>query len=300
MRNNHRNGRQIIAVIVTLLSVVAFTLLIANELVTDELVADEKDRDLYLIFLAISSITIPGLVFWIMSFLLKSSKPIDDSLILQTYPDEFAEEQGPQQLVHFKETQAEPEPENDTETKVWPHDLIYKVEWRVFEKICMGLWNARGYDIEETPYQDKSGIDFYLLKKGTDVRLGAVQCNPSNTEQISVEAAQKLQDVVESQTLKLGILMYSGMLNDSAKEFLNQPQVTIKTQDALEIYKQITELELEQQQYLYDSTIVGDYLTPSCPNCDVKLITRRAKKTGKKFQGCPNFPRCRFTMFLPA
>ena len=287
MTNNHRNGRQIFAVIVTLLSVVVFSILITGD----------EEQVPYLIFLSVALSIAAGLVFWIMLFLLKSSKPVDNSIALETYHDDSTQQQGTQQLVHFNEIQAEPEAETDT--KVWPHDLIYKVEWRVFEKICMGLWNARGYDIEEIPYQDKSGIDFYLLKKGTDVRLGAVQCNPSNTEQISVKAAQKLQNVVESQTLKLGILMYSGMLNDSAKEFINQPQVTIKTQDAFEIYKQITELDLEQQQYLYDSTIVGDYLTPSCPNCDVKLITRRAKKTGKKFQGCPNFPRCRFTMFLP-
>jgi len=38
----------------------------------------------------------------------------------------------------------------------------------------------------------------------------------------------------------------------------------------------------------------GDYATPTCPSCDVKLVRRNGKNG--EFWGCRNYPRCRSTL----
>lgn len=191
----------------------------------------------------------------------------------------------------FNTQQAEKAP------NTWSHELIDDVEWRVFEKICMGLWQAKGFEIEETANGGDGGVDFYLCAKDSKVRIGAVQCKSWKTKQIDVKVIRELQGVVAAENLRLGLVMYSGKLSKGANDFINRPTVTIKQQGTKQIFEQIQRLDIERQQQLLDATIVGDYLTPSCPNCDVKLVIKKAKKSGKEFKACPNFPRCRYTMY---
>ena len=49
----------------------------------------------------------------------------------------------------------------------------------------------------------------------------------------------------------------------------------------------------EQQAGLLRLATAGDYTTPTCPSCAVKMTKREPKAGGKTFWGCVNFPRCR-------
>ena len=178
----------------------------------------------------------------------------------------------------------------------WTEELINKVEWRVFEKICMALWRIKGFAVEETQNGADGGVDFYLQANETKTRIGAVQCKSWKSKNIGVAVIRELQGVVASENLKLGLLMYSGKLSKEANDFLAKPTVTIKAQSAAAIFQEINKLELKQQEALFKEVIKEDYNTPSCPKCDIKFIERKPKKGGKPFWGCSSFPRCRQTM----
>ena len=49
----------------------------------------------------------------------------------------------------------------------------------------------------------------------------------------------------------------------------------------------------EQQAGLLRLATAGDYTTPTCPSCAVKMTKREPKAGGKTFWGCVNFPRCK-------
>ncbi|WP_422447703.1 topoisomerase DNA-binding C4 zinc finger domain-containing protein [Endozoicomonas sp. ALB091] len=58
----------------------------------------------------------------------------------------------------------------------------------------------------------------------------------------------------------------------------------------------ISKLPKEQQESLTRIAIAGDYKTPTCPSCDIKMVLRTSKKgakIGSQFWGCSNFRRCR-------
>jgi len=39
----------------------------------------------------------------------------------------------------------------------------------------------------------------------------------------------------------------------------------------------------------------GDFLTPTCPGCSIKMISRKSTGEGRAFWGCENYPRCKQT-----
>jgi restriction system protein len=178
----------------------------------------------------------------------------------------------------------------------WSEELIAQIEWRVFEKLCIRVWQEKGFSVKETGAGADGGVDFYLHATATKQKIGAVQCKSWSKRQIDVKVVRELQGVVASEQLKLGLLMYSGTLSTAAKEFIANPAVSIKVQGNKHILKEIQKLETAKQTQMLNELFTEDHQVPSCPNCDVKLIERTAKKTGNTFWGCENFPKCRFTM----
>jgi restriction system protein len=178
----------------------------------------------------------------------------------------------------------------------WSTELIAELDWRVFEKLCAKLWEEKGFTAKETVAGADGGVDFYLYASSTQQKIGAVQCKSWSSKQIGVNVLRELQGVVASEQLKLGLLMYSGTLSKAANEFLKGAAVTVKAQGDAEILTEIKKLPAERQVALLSEFTAGDYTTPSCPQCDVKLVKRTANNSGKLFWGCSNFPRCRFTL----
>lgn len=40
----------------------------------------------------------------------------------------------------------------------------------------------------------------------------------------------------------------------------------------------------------------GDYRTPTCPSCGIKMVGKAGKAGKLDFWGCPTYPRCRQTL----
>ena len=60
-----------------------------------------------------------------------------------------------------------------------------------------------------------------------------------------------------------------------------------------DIIKEILELdELANEKLLMFATN-GDYQTPTCPKCDIKMVKKKNKKDPDiVFWGCRNYPKC--------
>lgn len=66
--------------------------------------------------------------------------------------------------------------------------------------------------------------------------------------------------------------------------------------DGLTLLNKILERSPEEQSRLLVIATEGDYLTPTCPNCGIKLVRRENSKDNSSFWGCRNYPRCRYTL----
>ncbi len=170
------------------------------------------------------------------------------------------------------------------------------MEWRVFERLCARLWNLNGFLAKETRLGADNGVDLYLYANSTKQKIGAVQCKSWTNRPIGVQVVRELQGVIASEGLQLGLLMYSGTLSQAAVDFLQQANVNVKAQGHEQIYADILKLDPKVQARLLEDLTSEDFLTPSCPQCDIKLIRRTSQKSGTTFWGCSNFPKCRYVM----
>lgn len=62
-----------------------------------------------------------------------------------------------------------------------------------------------------------------------------------------------------------------------------------------ELLRRIQGLPEGARSQLLDAATKGDYTTPTCPRCGVKMVRRVARSgtnPGSEFWGCPTYPRC--------
>ncbi len=173
----------------------------------------------------------------------------------------------------------------------WSYSLITSLEWKRFEDLCAGLFSAKGYDAKTTGTGADGGIDIYLFPSGVDEPLGIIQCKAWAKNKVGVKPIRELFGVMTAEKVPLGVFITSGEFTADARSFAKGKHVKLLT--GKDILKLIKELPQEKQSALLSEITKGDYTTPTCSSCGVKMTLRTNKKTSANFWGCINFPRCR-------
>lgn len=183
----------------------------------------------------------------------------------------------------------------------WNKKLINTLEWKRFEELCAEYFNEKGYKANVTRQGADGGIDIHLLKENYSLTkpFGIVQCKAWNCYKVGVKPIRELYGVMSAEQAPLGVFITSGTYTKEAEEFSKGKHLKLISGDTL--LKLILALSEEQQQVLLKKITKGDYSTPSCPSCGVKMtqrITKKGKNIGNKFWGCVNFPKCRNTLHI--
>ena len=89
--------------------------------------------------------------------------------------------------------------------------------------------------------------------------------------------------------------MTSGKFTQEARDFAGKEKITLI--DGPELVGKITALLPEKALALLKVATQGDYQTPTCPACAIKMITRKSTTHGRTYWGCRNYPGCKHTFF---
>jgi restriction system protein len=193
------------------------------------------------------------------------------------------------------------EPEDTLHYDSWGYELIDSLEWRRFEELCAGYFSAKGYDTRITALGADGGIDIFLYKPDRENPLGIVQCKAWNARNVGVKPVRELYGVMAAEQVPLGVFITSGEFTADARKFSEEKHVQLITgNDLLDL---IRKLPQEKQAELLAEVTKGDYMTPTCPSCGIKMIKRTAQRGGNKgnqFWGCANFPNCKLTISIRA
>jgi len=176
----------------------------------------------------------------------------------------------------------------------WSDSLIKSLEWKRFEDLCAGLFSAKGYVAKQTKLGADGGIDLFLFKPGSDKPLMIVQCKAWNSKNVGVKPIRELYGVKESEGAPLAVFMTSSNYTDDARAFARGKHLKLLT--GTDLLKLIKELPDEKQSRLLSDITEGNYTTPTCPSCGIKMLIRTSKKgsnKGSNFWGCTNYPRCK-------
>jgi restriction system protein len=179
----------------------------------------------------------------------------------------------------------------------WNKAFLRSLEWKRYEEVCMEYLRIKHCDANVTCTGADGGIDIKVCDKNGNM-LAIGQCKAWN-KPIGVSLIRELYGVMASERIKVGIFLTTSIFSQDAIEFTKNK--TLLLIDADEFVNLINGLDDINKKRIDHVATEGDYSTPTCVNCDVKMVKRVTKKgtnAGNEFWGCINYPKCKRTMYV--
>src|SRR6266550_550796 len=164
--------------------------------------------------------------------------------------------------------------EDPSGTGRWSLELLRRLEWRRFEELCAA---------------------YYEVAEGADKPPSVVQCKGWSVYTVGIKPVRELRAAMAAAGVPQGVLLACGTFTSEAKEFSRGENIQLI--DGGELLRRSGALAPEQGQALLKLATAGDFSTPTCPACGIKMTARTSSTEGRKFWGCLNYPRCKRTFF---
>lgn len=171
----------------------------------------------------------------------------------------------------------------------WSVQALKQLEWKRFEQLCVAYYEVMGFRVKSVPHGPDGGIDATLYKRGQRTPLALVQCKAWQRP-VKVEPVRALAGVMLEQQVRRGVFWsMSGYVGQPVRDAAARAGIQLLDGEA--IVARLRALPEAGQAALLALAFDGDYRTPTCVACGVKLVARRGK--AGPLWGCVNFPRCR-------
>lgn len=180
----------------------------------------------------------------------------------------------------------------DAKPLSWSLGLLRELEWKRFETVGAELFQELGFRAEMLSKGPDGGIDVKLYKDSDVAPAAIVQCKSWKARQVGIKPLREFLGVMTHEGVKEGIFLAAFDFTQEAMEFAKVNG--IDAVDGKHFIQMIGTLSVEAQQKLLRIATEGDYKTPSCPSCAVKLVHRSSSHGS--FWGCTNYPRCKFKL----
>ena len=174
----------------------------------------------------------------------------------------------------------------------WSLDVLHAIEWKRFELLCAKYYEAVGFKSETLRCGADGGIDVKLFKIDPTKPMAVVQCKAWNTTQVGVKEIRELLGVMAHEKVSRGIFITTSRYTKDAVEFAAANPIQLI--DGQGFLGKIQALPDEAKAALLGFAMEGDYRTPTCPSCGIKMTTRNSRRG--PFWGCIHYPRCRSTI----
>ncbi len=175
-------------------------------------------------------------------------------------------------------------------------ELLHDLEWKRFEELCEGFWSIKGYPSRTTGVGADGGVDIVIADRTDNSKVFAIAQCKSYSKPVGVELVRSLWGCKDHFKAQLAIFYGLSGFTDDAKEFAEGKH--LKLISGSELLKNLMTLPDSDRVVLFQRITSGDYQTPTCSHCDIKMVRRPGKNGKPDFWGCLNYPRCRQTMWL--
>jgi restriction system protein len=180
----------------------------------------------------------------------------------------------------------------------WSPELLRQLEWRRFEELCVAYYQALGFTARIERFGVDGGVDIVLHPSPSAAPASLARCKSWDAFRVGVKVVKELRASATSQKIANAILLTSGRFTQEALDLAAKEHIEMIDGDAL--LEKIAALPPAKSLDLLKFATTGDFLTPTCPRCSVKMISRQSTKGGRKFWGCKNYPQCKQTIFASA
>lgn len=179
------------------------------------------------------------------------------------------------------------------DTRKWTPLLLKQLEWRRFEELCAAYFELLGFRTRVTRSASGAGVDIHLLAEDAERTAIVVQSKAWDAYRIGTKGVRELKNAMVMAKASQGVLVTSGRFTQEAVALAGSENIELI--DGADFLAKIGALAPEQAQALLKFATQGDFLTPTCPSCSLKMISRKSTREGRNFWGCRNYPGCKHT-----
>jgi hypothetical protein len=155
-----------------------------------------------------------------------------------------------------------------TGTRFTP-ELLARMEWKRFEELVASYYNKTGVVAARTKAGPGSPVHIRISWKGESRPFACVQCVSHPSGLVEAKQIQALVDAIAAEDIRRGYVVTTGKFGVPARDLSEEKHITLLSGDIL-IEKLNALPEAARSELMRDAT-VGDYTTPSCPTCEVKM-----------------------------
>ena len=178
-------------------------------------------------------------------------------------------------------------------TGKWTPELLKHLEWRRLEELCAAYFEELGFRTGITHDRADGGVDINLFAAGADSASILVHCKAWDAYPIGIKPLRELRVAMTSANVPEGVMVTAGRFTPEAVGFAAKEHIQLI--DGAALIEKLAALLPEKALGLLKFATKGDFLTPTCPRCSIKMTARKSTREGRMFWGCTNYPRCKHT-----
>jgi restriction system protein len=166
--------------------------------------------------------------------------------------------------------------------------LLRQLEWKRFEELVCAYYEAVGFAPQPTRTGGRGGVDINLYEPDRHRPKAYVQCKAWVEPEAALKLLRALSAAMAADGVLSGEFVTAGSFPDGVRAWAKERSITMI--DGTEFVAKFLTLPIEQRDRILRHVTRDDFRTPTCPNCEVRMVLQTAD-TGS-FWRCPNFPRC--------
>lgn len=175
----------------------------------------------------------------------------------------------------------------------WTVEALRALEWKCFELLCAKYYESVGFRSETIRAGADGGIDIKLFKIDPAKPLAIVQCKAWASD-VGVKEVRELRGVMANEKVTRGVFITTAGYTKDALIFGQDNAIQLLSGQAF--IEKVKELPTHRQEALWKFAFTGDYATPTCASCGIKMVRRDSKRG--PFWGCAHYPRCKSTFAM--
>ncbi len=175
-------------------------------------------------------------------------------------------------------------------------ELLHELEWKRFEDLCEGFWSIKGYPSRTTGAGADGGVDIVITDRADNSKIFAIAQCKAYAKPVGVELVRSLWGCKDHFKAQLAIFYGLSGFTEDSKKFAEGKH--LKLISGSELLRNLMAWPDTDRAVLFQRITSGDYQTPTCSRCDIKMVRRPGAKGKPDFWGCTNFPRCKQTMWI--
>jgi restriction system protein len=179
----------------------------------------------------------------------------------------------------------------------WSLELLRRLEWRRLEELAVAYFDATGFTARVS-HPGADGADITLHAEGGEAAVTLARCKAWNAYSVGIKPLHALHAQMAASGAQKGLMLTSGRFSQEARTFAAGQGIELV--DGAAFLSRIIALPREKSLALLRFATEGDFLTPTCPACAIKMVSRQSTQGGRKFWGCRNYPRCKHFSYATA